>query len=110
VDRITEIIGLTTLWIIFSFILLLLSGFRSESVAAWAVAIIVAPLLYMAGEMFVEFFRGTKPIETLRDSIDKKTEQKSISGTRIFYLLFECLILLALMSGCWFIISRVFFK
>jgi hypothetical protein len=79
-------------------------------VAAWAVAIIVAPLLYMAGEMFVEFFREIKPIKTLRDSIDKKTERKSVSGTRIFYLLFESLILLGLMSGCWFIISRVFLK
>ena len=110
VDRIAEIIALATLWIVFSFILLLLSGFRSNSVAAWAVAIIVAPLLYIAGEVFVESLRGTKPIKTLRDSIDKKTERKSISGTRIFYLLIESLILLGLMSGCWFIISRVFFK
>ncbi len=78
--------------------------------AAWAVAIIVAPLLYVAGEMFVEFFRGTKPISIPRESIDRKTEQKSISGICIFYLLFECLILLGLMLGCWFIISRVFFK
>ena len=110
VDRIVEIIALAALWIVFSFILLLLSGFRSNSLAAWAVAIIVAPLLYVAGEGLVEFIRGIKPIRTLRDSIDKKTERKSISGTRIFYLLFESLILLGLMAGCWLIVSRVFFK
>jgi hypothetical protein len=108
VDRIVEIITIAAVWIVFSFILLLLSGFRSNSFAAWAVAIIVAPLLYMAGEMFVEFFRGVKPIRTLRDSIDKKMERKSISGTRILYLLFESLILLGLMLGCWLIISKVF--
>jgi hypothetical protein len=110
VDRIAEIIALAAIWIVFSFILLLFSGFRSDYLVAWAVAIIVAPLLYVAGEMFVEFFRGIKSIRTLRDSIDKKTEQKSISGTRIFYLLFESLILLGLMAGCWLIISRVFLK
>jgi hypothetical protein len=110
VDRIVEIIVLATLWMVFSFILLLLSGFRSNSLGAWAVAIIVAPLLYVAGEGLVEFIRGIKPIRALRDSIDKETEQKSISGTRIIYLLFETLILLGLMSACWLIISRVFFK
>ncbi len=110
VDRIAEILALVGIWVVFSFILLLLSGFRSDSLTAWAVAIIVAPLLYVVGEMFVQFFRGIKPVRTLRDSIDKKTEQKSISGTRIIYLLFETLILLALMSACWLIISRVFFK
>jgi hypothetical protein len=110
VDRIAEITALVVIWIVFSFILLLFSGFRSDSLAAWAVAIIVAPLLYVAGEMFVEFFRGIKPIRTLRDSIDKKTERKSISGIRISYLLFESLILLGLMAACWLIASRVFLK
>ncbi len=110
VNRIAGVIVLATLWIVFSFILLLLSDFRSDSVTAWAVAIIAAPLLYIAGEIFVEFFRGTKPVKTLRDSIDKKTERQPISGTRIFYLLIESLILLGLMWGCWFIISRVFFR
>jgi len=110
VDRIAEIIPLVVIWIVFSSILLLFSGFRSDSLAAWAVAIIVAPLLYVVGEMFVQFFRGIKPVRTLRDSIDKETGQKSISGTRIIYLLFETLILLALMSSCWLIVSRVFFK
>ena len=110
VDRIVEIIALAALWIVFSFILLLFSGFRSNSLAAWAVAIIVALLLYVAGEGVVEFIRGIKPVKTVRDSIDKKTEGKSISGTRISYLLIESLILLGLLSGCWLIISRVFFK
>ena len=110
VDRIAEIVAMAAVWIVFSFILLFLSGFRSDSLAAWAVAIIVAPFLYVAGEMFVELFRGIKPIRTLRDSIDKKTEGKSISGIRIFYLLFESLILLGLMAGCWLITSRVFPK
>jgi len=99
-DRIVEIIALSALWIVFSFILLLFSGFRSNSLAAWAVAIIVAPLLYVAGEGVVEFIRGIKPVKTVRDSIDKKTEGKSISGTRISYLLIESLILLGLLSGC----------
>ena len=110
VDRIVEIIALAALWIVFSFILLLFSGFRSNSLAAWAVAIIVALLLYVPGEGVVEFIRGIKPVKTVRDSIDKKTEGKSISGTRISYLLIESLILLGLLSGCWLIISRVFFK
>lgn len=110
VDRIVEIIALAALWIVFSFIILLVSGFRSDSLAAWAVAIIVAPLLYAAGEIVVEFIRGMKPIKTLRESIDKKTEGRSISGTRISYLLMECFILSGLLVGCWLIISRVFFK
>ena len=110
VDRIVEIIALAALWIVFSFILLLFLGFRSNSLAAWAVAIIVAPLLYVAGEGLVEFIRGTKPLKMVRESIDKKTEGKSISGTRIFYLLIESLIRLGLLSGCWLIISKVFFK
>lgn len=109
-DRTVEIIALAALWIVFSFILLLLSGFRSNSLAAWAVAIIVAPLLYVAGEAVVESVRGIKPVKTLRDSIDKKTERKSISGTRISYLLIESLILLGLLAGCWLIISKFFFK
>ena len=109
-DRIVEIVVLTAIYVVFSFILLLFSGFRSKSLAAWAVAIIVAPLLYVTGEMFVEFFRRIKPIRTVRDSIDKKTERKSISGTRIIYLLFETLILLGLMAACWLIASRVFLQ
>jgi hypothetical protein len=104
VDRIVEITALSAIWIVFSFILLLFSGFRSKSFAAWALAIIVAPLLYVAGEGVAEFVRGIKPVKTLRDSIDKR------SGTRISYFLIESLILLGLLLGCWLIMSRVFFK
>ncbi len=110
VDRVVEMFALVAVWIAFSFILILLSGFRSNSLAAWAVAIIVAPVLYVAGEGFVEFIRASRPVRTIRDSIDKKAEGKSISGTRIIYLLFETLILLGLMLGCWFIISKVVFR
>jgi hypothetical protein len=108
VDRIVKFIVLAALWIVSSFIILLLKGFRTNSLAAWAVAIIVAPFLYVAGEMVVEFVRGIKPIRRLRESIDKETEGKSISGTRISYLLIESLILLGLLAGCWLIISKVF--
>jgi hypothetical protein len=110
VDRIVQIITLAALWIVFSFILLLFSGFHSKSLATWAMAVIVAPLLYIAGEGVVDLIRGIKPVRIVRDSIDKKTEGKSISGTRISYLLIESLALLALLLGCWLIISRIFFK
>ncbi|OGP91901.1 MAG: hypothetical protein A2157_12825 [Deltaproteobacteria bacterium RBG_16_47_11] len=110
VDRIVEIIVLATPWIVFSFIILLLSGFRSNSLAAWVVAIFVAPLLYVAGEMFVEFFRGIKPVKIVRESIDEQTEGKSLSGIRISYLLIESLILLGILAGCWLVVSKFFFK
>ena len=81
-----------------------------KSSLAWIVAIIVMPILYVAGRMFGWYFGRIKPIKALRDSIDKRTEGKSMSATRILYLLIEFLIILGILGGCWWVISSAFFK
>lgn len=112
-DHLMEIIAFAALWISCSIFLIiriwLISGRHPKSALVWIVAIIVLPILWVAGRIFVWYFRRFKPIKALRDSIDKKTEGKPISATRIFYLFIECLALLGIFWGVWWAISSVFF-
>ncbi len=112
-DHLMEVIAFAALWISCSIFLIiriwLISGRHPKSELVWIVAIIVLPILWVAGRIFVWYFRRFKPIKALRDSIDKKTEGKSISATRVFYLFIECLALLGIFWGVWWAISSVFF-
>ncbi len=77
-------------FLVFAFV-----GYLPRSLGSWIIAVFVAPLFLVACEAVYKGFISISFIKRLRETIGKKTRNKSISGIRIVYLLFEFFLFLA---------------
>ena len=84
------------LWAAFGLFLVLVHGLVPNSLGRWLRYVFLAPLVWIAGEALVEGFRAIPFIKRARCSIDERTQNQSVSGTRIIYLLVEATVFLAL--------------
>lgn len=84
------------LWAAFGFFLVLVHGLVPNSSGRRLLYVFLAPLVWIAGEALVEAFRAIPFIKRVRSSIDERTQNQSVSGTRIIYLLVEATVFLAL--------------
>jgi hypothetical protein len=104
IERVTEIVVLAAIWVLLGVGILFAGGYQSGSLLSWLVAIVALLVLYAASELTGAFVRGIGPIKSLRQSIDERTQGKSISVVRIAYLLAESSILIGVLFGCFWLI------
>jgi len=84
------------LWAAFGLAIVLVYGLRPNSLGRWLLFVFLAPLVWIVGEALVEGFHAIPFVKRARSSIDERTQNQSVSGTRIVYLLFEAIVLLTL--------------
>ncbi len=91
------VIFFLVLWAAFGLFLVLIHGLIPRSFSGWLLYVFLAPLVWVAGEALVEGFGAIPLIKRARISIDQKTQNQTVSGTRIVYVLIEFVIFLALL-------------
>jgi len=111
-DRFMLILVAASLYTLFAITVLLLWGFRSESLVLWIIAILVLPVSLALGEGLLWLFLKIPPIRYVRESVETSTKEGKISGLRILWILFKSILFLSLMIivGITYFIIESFLK